>query len=200
MRNGTVVQIGLQQEAEYLYLADPNWRELMLLQPELKRVPEQVFQDIDQWTYWGADQDYHSICYMANHHGDKGNWIATQVNGNADGRFNRFESHLWHQEQFRGMFSTLTSLKDLFMGFGLYDIDVLAMDIEGMELGVLQHHDWESHSPKYIALEIHSYDPIYDDVMQIFERLPYKLLSVTPTNIGNKYPTQEAQFIHETLL
>lgn len=204
MRNGTVVQIGLQQEVEYLYLVEPNWRKLMLSQPELKRVPKSVYRDIDQWTYWGVDQDYHSICYMAKHYGEKGNWIATQLNGHEGGRFNRFQSHLWHQDQFRGMFSTLTTLKDLFLGFGLYDIDVLAMDIEGMELGVFQQFTWEggweTHAPKYIALEIHSYQPIHDEVMSIFESLPYEILQTVPTNTENDYPTTEVQFIHETLL
>ena len=63
-----------------------------------------------------------------------------------------------------------------------------------MEFGVLRDYSWIV-KPRFITVEIHSYESIQSDVQSIIEDVGYSLLSLTPTNIGNRYPTIEAKYI-----
>lgn len=193
MRIGTCLQIGLQQSTEYLYLTDTNWREQLESIDPILRIPESVCEDIETWRYIGVDQDPNSIAHLCQMHGAKGRWITAQV-GSESGALIEINSHLWGDDKFQGLHATVLSLEHIINGFGLNPLDVLAMDIEGMEFGVLRDYSWIV-KPRFITVEIHSYESIQSDVQSIIEDVGYSLLSLTPTNIGNRYPTIEAKYI-----
>ena len=56
-KQGICVQIGLHDVAEYLYLAKPNWKEVIGKQKELKQIPGSVADRFTCWRYYGVDAD-----------------------------------------------------------------------------------------------------------------------------------------------
>ena len=202
MRQGCCVQIGLSKWAEFLYLASPDWRESMESVDELKRVPDLVCADIDNWKYYGIDEDPSSITNVSTRFGGRGVWLTAKVGEYFD--FEPIWSGFFHASEWMGLYSHALTLDQVFRGFSLDHVDVLAMDIEGAETDVLETHDWHVH-PHYITVEVHEESLPVDNprsgrIKALLNEKGYKLLREQRTNLKLETPTIEIQFIKEHLL
>ena len=150
--HGVCIQMGLNREAEYLYLASPNWLQKMKQVNPIKALPK-VLHHISKWDYYGIDCDPASISLMLHTHPQQEciKWIQARIDSK-DGKIVRnFEN--WGKED--NLFLSVTvTLDTLIKGLDLEKIDVLALDIEGAELGLFQTYQWHIY-PTYIAVEIH---------------------------------------------
>ena len=162
----------------------------------LIKIPRQVTDPVETWNYYGVDHDLYSIAFMSKEYGNRGHWLNVNVRPQPSTRFREMESFFFADSQPRGVHTYSLTLSQIFDGFGLETVDVLAMDIEGIEVEVLEQHDWKV-APHFIAVEIHSYEPNCgrERIMGCLEQQGYELMSETPTNVNSKYPTLEAKFI-----
>lgn len=152
------VQIGLNREAEYLYLTSPNWRKEMENVNPIKALPK-ALHHISKWDYYGIDCDPASISLMLHTHPQHEcvKWIQACIDGEDGQVVTMLEN--WHGE-IKGypfcvpFFTTTVTLDTLIKGLCLEKIDVLALDIEGAELKFFQTYQWHIY-PTYIAVEIH---------------------------------------------
>ena len=197
---GICVQIGLQHNAEYLYLTRDDWRELNCD----SRIPDLIAGGVGLWKYYGIDCNPHSIQYVTKTH-HTGNWLTARIVPNPDYSFREAPilgfgvGKGWH----RGVFSSCVTLSELFRGFHLCSVDVLAMDIEGSERDIFKHYDWTIR-PCYMTIEIHSFNRnpkvFKDETVNAIIKGGYELISETPTNIDTPFPTVESCFIRKDLI
>ena len=193
MKTGICVQIGLCNSAEYLYLVDPNWRELLYEQPVLKQIPSEL-RDFENWMYVGIDQDPFSIALMMERHSsaERTSWVSTGIK-NSDSEIIISGSAV---PKSIGLYCAYTQpLTKVLRDLGIHRIDVLAMDIEGAEMEFWETYNWVM-LPRYVALEAH-YD-YADPLKKIFALRGYELILQEETNIGGGIgSTQELHFLLE---
>ena len=150
-RQGVCVQIGLHNVAEYLYLARPNWKEVMGEQEELKQIPAAVSDRFTSWRYYGVDSDVGSVKKMLERYGNvsAADWVHASV-GVASDRL------MWLPSYFTGgqFIGFACSLQRLFWLLNLSRVDVLAIDVEGAEIGIFENYDWVV-KPSFISVEVH---------------------------------------------
>ena len=150
-KQGICVQIGLHDVAEYLYLAKPNWKEVIGKQKELKQIPGSVADRFTCWRYYGVDADVGSIVKMLEKYGDvpSASWVQAAV-GLSSIQLMKLRSYF-----VRGHFVGFAcSLHHLFRLLKLTQVDALVVDIEGGELRMFENYDWHI-KPAYISVEVH---------------------------------------------
>lgn len=150
-RQGVCVQIGLHNVAEYLYLARPNWKEVMGELEVLKQIPAVVADRWTSWRYYGVDSDVGSIQKMLEIYGSVSTacWVHASVGVASD-------QLMWLPSYFaQGRFIGFAcSLQRLFALLNLSQVDVLAIDVEGDEIGIFENYDWGV-KPSFISVEVH---------------------------------------------
>ena len=140
----TILQIGLYETAEGLYLAHPN-KELKEENPrESIYVPEGW--ESDEWRYIGVDASSDSIEFVKQKYGEGKDWEWVLA-GVGD-------------EVYSDGFTC--SLKDLLSRLGITGLDILAMDVEGHEFDIFRTYDF-SIRPKCVFVEYHDTDILYDE-------------------------------------
>ena len=150
-REGVCVQLGLHNVAEYLYLARPNWKDVMGEQEELKQLPDSLTDKFVSWRYYGVDYDVGSIQKMLEKYGNvaSAHWVGAAVGVESD-RLMRLPSYFT-----RGHFlSFACSLQRLFSLLNLSHVDVLVIDVEGDEISIFENYDWVV-KPSFISVEVH---------------------------------------------
>ena len=197
---GICVQIGLQHTAEYFYLTCDDWRELNCDD----RIPDLIVSGVASWKYYGVDCNPYSIQHVTKIY-NTGSWLTARIVPNPDYSFREVpllgfaDGKGWH----RGVFSPCVTLSELFRGFHLCSVDVLAIDIEGSEKDVFKHYDW-SICPRYMTIEVHSFDRnpqvFKNETVNAIIKGGYELISETPTNVDTPFPTVEACFIRRDLM
>ena len=160
--NHNCVQLGINVDAEYLYLAQPNWRELMPQQDTVKQLPD-IFKG-DMWHYTGVDSDVVCIAeHLAdNKHSLNVDWVCACI---AAEHTHKHVNSWFLSRGFGVGVITLEMLLTNIPNVQERGISVLAMDIEGYEYEILRSYNW-SIKPKFIAVEAHTRDhylsPHYD--------------------------------------
>ena len=201
MRIGHCLQIGLATVAEYLRLTEGDWRDWQANVYPLEKIPAEVYADIDGWKFYGVDRDPHSIAYLSKKHGTQGHWINASIKTDTP-QFVETDSWDWCRGIPHGNYAVPLTLQQVFEGFNLNELDVLAIDIEGAEFDALEQHDFNQISPRFISVEIHTYHNTADEGLRRIENCitpyGYRLDHTIPSNLDNKFPTLEAKFIHET--
>lgn len=192
--NGVCVQIGLFLTAEYAYLADETWRGRMKYQPRLLQLPKQIYEKMDTWSYFGVDECPTSTAHLGVLHWGDCRWVTASIGvGHHISQVNtRFTP-----ENNGKVYAVQIPLHALFKELGLSVVDVLAMDVEGMELMIFEHFDWKI-KPRYITVEVHSFPEFidnYDKLLPLIEKQGYSINEITPTNINSPTPTTEVSFI-----
>ena len=198
MRKGVCVQIGLGFHPEYVYFVSSNWRLAHDNQPPIHQVDSSVFEGIkdEKWEFYGIDCDPYSIAHVSKDNRQDGHWILAYISPETGG-FEEVVSLCFREKARDSMFVPKISLPDIINQFDIPHIDLLAVDIEGAEVDMFESYDWRI-CPKYIAVEIHSYQPLEvtrGRVVNCLERAGYTLQSETPTNQCNPFPTLEAKFM-----
>lgn len=152
-KKGVCVQIGIQDSADFAYLADRDWQSKMETEPPLKSVPEAVADGIERWEYYGIDADCVWIAEMLKRdHPPNTHWIQAFIAA-ADGRVCEFES-MMSETRIRPFATVSVTLDTLLQDLEITNVDVLAVDVEGAEFDVFEAYDW-SIKPRYITVECH---------------------------------------------
>lgn len=73
---------------------------------------------------------------------------------------------------------TLTSILD---EYNINNIDLFSLDVEGYELNVLKGLNFDRYSPKYLLIEIYSYN--FDELLEFLKERNYELV-VSTTNFN----------------
>lgn len=173
---GFVVQIGLRDKAEMLYLTKPNWRQENHNRKSFKGdkdhepkiyIPDEIADGIESWQYFGIDQSPASIELMIKKYKDRGTWICNNLKVSGDPKY----SCIW-DEFFYGhilgdpttsnphfLKSAPVEMSDVFRSVYLWRIDALIIDIDGVESSLFDRYDW-SLTPKFIHIELHPFAPM----------------------------------------
>lgn len=222
---GIAVQIGLAGVAEYSYLAEDNWLDIMNTQIEpIKHIPH-CLHGYKQWQYIGVDGDVscsvalqsidkpYLYCQEADfshfYPKDNVNYICAVMRGEPRNDISielqkfPFGQHLVKSipdGAYAGSFVQVMTLDQL-LGNIWSQIDVLAVDIEGEEVSLFQNYRWHI-KPKFIAVEFHgcfAQVTISDDeFVSLFEKQGYNLVLSKKTNCideRNDPYTLELQFL-----
>ena len=164
MRN--VIQIGLHQSLEFLYLTESDWRKYYLDPSqmhsvnEFERIPYDFLPDPEPFRYYGVDCCPESIVHLAPQIASNPNarliccGISDSFYGIAD--WNQAENlgdwlHINHNIVY-----PCVTMPMLFELLSIDDLAILALDIEGYEYFVLDTiKDWPF-LPKFISVEVHN--------------------------------------------
>ena len=57
MNTGVCIQVGLCNNAEYFYLTEPDWKDLLIRQQPQWQPHRKVVDKIDDWEYYGIEQN-----------------------------------------------------------------------------------------------------------------------------------------------
>ena len=204
---GIAIQIGINCIAEYAYLLQPNWQHVMTEQMEpVKHVPS-VLQTIEQWQFIGIDSDCASTLLMQQRC-PNAVWINAFVTGNQNGMcrhlitnayYDLLEIPIPEKIELPGFLVPQKPLDEIIADLRLTRLDLLALDIEGTEVELIQNYSWHL-KPTFLTIEYH--DEYVLMPKHAFENLitrqGYTKINEQPTNYSpgrGIYPTTEFQFI-----
>ena len=152
-----LVQIGLHETCEYLYVTHPNWPALRSIQinPEFPFIPEEFWGTGAPWLYYGVEMSRKSLEYISERLDWKKSFGRVQLLQECitptDGL--EVQHNGWSVGDgpytLRGI-----SLKTLFLKTGVPD--VLVMNILNGEGSVFETYDF-AEKPKLIIVHIHSH-------------------------------------------
>lgn len=205
MKTGIVMQIGIYTVADYAYLSEPNWQQVMRKVSELKHVPPQLHH-IKDWKYIGVDCDVASIAAMSRQI-QNAIWCPRFITGKDTGHTYRYSSDAF--EDITGIpfglsapnvFIHKTPLSDFLKELEISHLDVLAVDIEGSEVELFENYDWQV-KPTYLPIEFHHkfVDILQQDFEQLFYDAGYIKIHEEPTNHCEALipQTTELQFLYD---
>lgn len=195
---GVCIQVGLRDVAEYIYLVDDDWRKsLSEVSDPLKRVPEDI--DVDSWRFIGVDSCGYSIHEMITKHGVENPDVAWVLGFLKAGhsRLTRAQSHMIHGSEagWAAYQMPSISLQNLVADLGLTRIDVLALDIEGMEQDLLRGYDWRI-KPDFMAIECHYDKERTEQFITEIENQGYKAVLVEPSNYDSTWDCYHNVEVH----
>ena len=200
---GVCVQVGIGFSAEYSFLADPNWHEVIEKMDNKYHFPIEIssFVSDQPWLYYGIDCDPHSIIHAAEKYPDVENWLVTNIVAESKGIKRVQESWSLEAELSPTMITPIMipcmTLADALKKLEIKFIDILAMDVEGDEAPILESYDFQI-KPRFITVEIHVWPPFENHRSRIIDCLVsngYTLAKEFKTNEQMDIPTIEAQFI-----
>lgn len=176
----TLVQLGLDQVCEYIYVTKPNWTELSDVlggNEGYPFIPQEIW-DGCVWNYYGVDMREWSIQTVSHFYRncDYAHFIQAAIVGESGAEVDRDDFRVGRyklddaQESFKGV-----TLNELFFKTGLPD--VLVMDIEGCELEVFLSYDW-FHKPEFIVVETHTFDAC-NAILELMLFSGYSLYTIT---------------------
>jgi len=156
-KHATAVQIGIDKYPELYYLALDNWSE------NHQATGDHIYQNIpkdfgEKWKLYAVDMNPASIDIVQRLYPLKRiEYVCAAL---TDGESRVYENKANPHQQ--AMLSddyefhvAAITLRELFEGLGLKDVEVLMIDIDGFEYSVINSYDW-SLKPKMIILEIHN--------------------------------------------
>ena len=155
MPNKTLVQIGLGDICDYIYVTVPNWMEFkpVLQATDYPFIPEEIW-DGTPWNYHGVDMNVHSISQVSEKYRglEHTNFIHALVHKHDDEalKHDNFVVNGRGPEVLKSV-----SLATLFETTG--EPDVLVIDTEASELNILSGYDF-AHKPEFMVIEIHTFD------------------------------------------
>ena len=203
---GICVQIGIGSSAEYSFLTRPDWREINNNQETNNTqyyLPIEITNLVsdEPWLYYGIDCDPYSIIGMSLKYPEVDNWLIANITPESLGlrRVDRSWFFMCEQEECSikpSIAIPCLSLSDALKMLDIEYIDVLAIDIEGDEVPVLESYDFKI-KPCFITVEIHVWPPFENWRTRILDCLTshgYTLVKEIKTNILMEIPTIEAQF------
>ena len=134
----TCIQIGLDRTAEYAYVVRDDWSTYIPTDPD-KALPS-ALKTQGNWQYIGIDMSVESVRYVESQYpyNDRIKWCCATM----------------------GLGVGETSLDDLFKVYTLDKLEVLAIDIEGMEFPLFEHFQWTL-KPVFMAVEVHPSLPVH---------------------------------------
>lgn len=162
---GVAIQIGINSIAEYAYLLEPNWKEVMQAIDPLKQVPHQL-QTIKRWQFIGIDSDCASTLLMQQKYPSDAVWINAFVTGNKHGICRQLITNVYYEllnmktpkklenVSFPGFLIPMKPLDEIIVNLGLTRLDLLALDIEGTEVELMENYSWNL-KPAYLSIEFH---------------------------------------------
>ena len=158
----------------------------------LKQIPFSVLKGIDRWRYFGIDACPKSITRLAEMFFEIPS--ASLIHACVKGTHKLCKVDIFREPPYFVKNISIT-FDDLIKYLKIDRIDVLAMDIEGDEVSVLENYSFRI-IPKFIAVESHEkyYLGNYGRLEAFLVDKGYKLLVSEMTNEGN---TREYQFIHK---
>lgn len=212
---GNVVQIGICGAAEYAYLSESNWRDVMdNIIPE-KRIPQELFGH-ERFEFHGVDCDVASIAFMSKLH-PHCYWYPYFVTSSEEKASQKYtyasdlyglahpeipaDVRKWARDNLSiNVCIEKITLSELFADkIEVSHIDVLAMDIEGYEVETFCNYDWKI-KPTFIAVEFHYLwiDITQQDFEDLFYRNGYKKVLEERSNVADGiHQTVELQFIYD---
>lgn len=161
MRN--VLQLGLCTSAEWIYLTDPNWIELMKTEPKTRQLPEFYTENPESFRFFGVDVSPSSIYDVRNNYPNYENsfFIACGISDkhaiqNFPNKFYDLAINEWYnyKDEKNNTLFVFMPLRFLINSLGVDNISVLAVDIDGHEdEAFFDIADWEI-KPEFISIEI----------------------------------------------
>lgn len=188
---GICLQMGLFRTAEYLYLTGTEKSEI----DDLKGIPD--FLEYTNWKYYGIDCDPCSIAYMLQkYHTNKfAEWVLASINQGVSPSMKYVPTWYIGDADEAYYYVPTISFDTLIDSLGLEKIDILAVDIEGVELGMFKNYSWRL-KPAYIAVESHNEQHI--EILDVIEKQGYKnTLNVETNFYDGCYHTRELQFVRD---
>ena len=183
MKEGIVVQIGLEQTAEMLYLTDPDWKQKNREQPEVC-VPDEIIEGIESWNYFGIDRDPTSIALMIDKYKSRGTWVCNNLKVGDDLKYasiwTRLHKHIQNAPSTQNrqfLRSVPVEMSDVFRHLYIHRIDVMVVDVDGVETCLFERYDWRI-IPRFIHIELHPFgiDPYNrHNIRTLFEGQGYEL-------------------------
>ena len=191
----TLVQIGLNQTCEYIYVAEPNWPSLkdLIDDREFPFIPEELWEDGEAWNYYGVDMSDHSINVVSAKYGDLPNvhFIKALIYGSDT---EEVKNNAWTVGR-GGIIQKTMSLATLFRTTGYPN--VLIMDVEDSEYVIFNGYDFQ-HKPEIIMLETHSHKS-YHATLKILLNQGYVLLDYFQ-GASNRSKVVGLLFMHEDII
>ena len=188
---GICLQIGLNKTSEYLYLVDPTYNDFEGDAP--REIPPHI--SFKSWKYYGVDCDPCSICRMLETHqfNENAEWIVAAINEGVDPYLFRYGSwFVGEVNKHPSFYVPSISLDRLIDSLGFGKLDVLAIDIEGLEFPVFRSYSWRI-KPEFIAVESH--DEHHEELLSIMASQGYTNTLNMETNFyDGEYHTRELQF------
>ncbi len=184
MSGEAIVQIGLHERCEYLYLLSPKYQQWDI------PIELPIFEASKAWCYYGVDMNPHWIHNYRQeplyHLDPRVHFIHALVHAedNKDLRHDNFTVKENGNLQMKS-----TALETLFSEIS-EPIGVLAMDVEGAELDIIKGYSW-SECPKYIIIEIHNIEDIHP-ITEILTAQRYRF-----TMINQKQTDIQCGYIHK---
>lgn len=183
----TLVQIGIERQAEFIYVTQPNWERLKAINPagwEYPFIPEELWDD-NVWMYYGVDMaDWIIEDIQPTYHTEHAKfitaclWEQSGISLKMDGyRVDRYTENTIAEKELIS-----TSLSDLFKKTGLPD--VLVVDIEGAELEVFRGYDF-THKPEFIVVETHTHDAC-NEILKVMLNNGYVIYEFNGLCMDNK--------------
>ena len=170
------LQIGIQKFAEYTYLVghqdsrdDKIWKP-----PDL--LPS------DKWNYYGVDGDPSCILDWNSKCIPNTKWINVFLDTQSGIiNVNSIPDSLnFYSEEFRNLFVGKLTLSQLISSLEIKTLEILVMDIEGLELEVFSEYNWNLR-PKYLIVETHT-ENIKNSLIGLFLNNGYQEIKQIPTN------------------
>ena len=205
MRN--ILQLGLANRTEWIYLTADNWVEMMSHQKKEHQLPDFYTQNPEPFRYFGVDVSPSSINEVRDSNKDHQNsfFIACGISDrfsieNFPNRYYSEETHQWYdyireKDNTRFIFVPFTFLLD---NMEIEDIAVLAVDVDGYEPEIFSTiHQW-SIKPEFITIEMSVQYP--QGIDQIIMDAGYTHIRTMPQYSEKEIeenPTQELEFLHE---
>ena len=201
MRN--VIQIGLYKSAEWAFLTQWNWIEVMRkgawrgdVDPKIYQLPEFYTQDTEPFRYFGLDISPKSISLLTDfyHDFENVNFITCGVGGELSVRKHLDEKYgdgwnIFSYEKANVLFLVMP-FNMVIDALGVDNIAVLALDIDCKESPFFSTIDEWKVLPEFITMEIH------EETLEFTQFLEGKYTDIGQIAHGDNYPNKtEARFM-----
>lgn len=183
-----VVQIGLHKSCEYVYLVDEkywhNWKIPLRLSE---------FEVHQNWHYFGVDMNPESIERCQNFDFLKGDSRINFIEALVHKEDNKVLAHDNFIISDEGSIQTSSiSLQTLFSKIPM-DIGLLAIDVEGAEVSILEGYSWEI-KPMCIVVEIHRCNDLHT-ITNLLKHQNYRFAEILQQNTNI-----QCGYIHKSCL
>lgn len=183
MKIGHCIQIGIDRDAEYIFLTGSDWKVKLYNADQEWQLDPNIFSDISSWHFYGVDANPHSIACAAVKYrpleSENIVWCCACIDPAKEAFF--VGDFGFNQP----ICVPPITLDRLFESLALVDCDLLALDIEGGEYRIFEDYDWQI-KPRVIKIEMH-HQPHErlekDGLMILLEEQGYHLIDLMETDL-----------------